>query len=251
MGPEREVLTGRMPLLDHLAELRRRLIVCAVGVLAAAVGAFSFSDTLLKWVTAPLGTELVFLAPTEAFWVSLKVSLTVGLLLVLPLIFYQVWRFIAPALYRSERRYTVAFILMSYLFFLGGLAFCGLVALPFALKFLIGFGVERGLKPMISAEMYIDFTIKFYLAFGLMFDLPVAVTLAARMGLVTPAFLSRNRRYALLINAVLAAILTPTSDVFNMMVMLVPLMVLYEVGILGARLFGRRKTLAEAAAIEV
>jgi sec-independent protein translocase protein TatC len=251
MVPEREALTGRMPLLDHLAELRRRLIVCAVGVLAAAAGSFSFSDTLLKWLMAPLGTDLVFLAPTEAFWVSLKISLTVGLLLVLPLILYQVWRFIAPALYRSERRYGVVLILASYLFFLGGLAFCGLVALPFALKFLIGFGVERGLTPMISAEMYVDFTIKFYLAFGLMFDLPVAVTLAARMGLVTPAFLARNRRYALLSNAMLAAILTPTSDVFNMAVMLVPLTLLYEVGILGAKLFGRRLPLAEATVSEV
>jgi sec-independent protein translocase protein TatC len=167
------------------------------------------------------------------------------------LVLYQTWRFIAPGLYRSERRYGAVFVLASYVFFFLGLAFCGLVALPFALKFLIGFGLERGLKPMISAGMYVDFTLKFYLAFGLIFEVPLAVTLGSRMGLVTPAFLTRNRRYALLVNAIVAAVLTPTSDLFNMALMLVPLILLYEVGILGARLFGRRKPVAKAAPAEV
>ncbi len=240
-----------MPLLDHLAELRRRLIVSVVGVVAAAVGAFSFSDAILAWLVKPLGSDLYFLAPTEPFWASLKISLAVGLLAVLPLVFYQLWRFVAPGLYRAERRYGALFLIASYLFFLLGLAFCGLVALPFALTFLIGFGVERGLKPMLSVGMYVDFAVKFYLAFGLIFEVPLAVTLAGRMGLVTPAFLAKNRRYALLVNAVLAAVLTPTSDVFNMAVMLVPLTVLYELGILGARLFGRQKPADAAAAVEV
>ncbi len=240
-----------MPLLDHLAELRRRLIVSVVGVVAAAVGAFSFSDAILAWLVKPLGSDLYFLAPTEPFWASLKISLAVGLLAVLPLVFYQLWRFVAPGLYRAERRYGASFLIASYLFFLLGLAFCSLVALPFALTFLIGFGVERGLKPMLSVGMYVDFAVKFYLAFGLIFEVPLAVTLAGRMGWVTPALLARNRRYALLINAIIAAVLTPTSDVFNMAVMLVPLTVLYEIGILGARLFGRQKPADAAAAAEV
>jgi sec-independent protein translocase protein TatC len=101
---------------------------------------------------------------------------------------------------------------------------------------------------MLSAGMYVDFAIKFYLAFGLIFEVPLAVTLAGRMGLVTPAFLAKNRRYALLVNAILAAVLTPTSDIFNLAVMLVPLTVLYEIGILGARLFGRRRSAATAPA---
>lgn len=243
-------LAGKMPLMEHLAELRKRLIIIAVGVLAAAAGAFSFSDEILRVLTAPLGTELYFLAPTEAFWVSLKISLVAGLLVVLPLVLYQVWRFISPGLYRKERRYGAAFVITSYLFFLVGLAFCSLVALPFALQFLIGFGVERGIKPMISADRYIDFTLKFYLAFGLIFEVPLAVTLAGRLGLVTPAFLAKNRRYALLANSIAAAILTPTSDLFNMAIMLIPLTILYEVGILGARLFGRRRTAHDPAAAE-
>lgn len=241
---------GNMPLMEHLSELRRRLIVIAAGVLTAAAGAFSFSDEILHALTAPLGTDLYFLAPTEAFWVSLKISLVAGLLLVLPLVLHQIWRFIAPGLYRTERRYGAVFVLTSYLFFLIGLAFCGLVALPFALKFLIGFGIERGIKPMISADHYIDFTLKFYLAFGLIFEVPLAVTLGSRLGLVTPAFLSRNRRYALLMNSIVAAILTPTSDLFNMAIMLVPLTLLYELGILGARVFGRRKPVPDPAGAE-
>ena len=248
MTSERDEVGGRMPLWDHLAELRRRLIVSGVGVVAAAAGAFAFSDAILAWLVRPLGSDLYFLAPTEPFWASLKISLAVGLLVVLPLVFYQIWRFVAPGLYRPERRYGAAFLIASYLFFLVGLAFCGLVALPFALTFLIGFGVERGLKPMLSAGMYVDFAIKFYLAFGLIFEVPLAVTLAGRMGLVTPALLANNRRYALLVNAILAAVLTPTSDIFNLAVMLVPLTVLYEIGILGARLFGRRRSAATAPA---
>lgn len=236
-----------MPLLEHLAELRRRALISAGGVLVAAAAAFSFSDDILRWLVRPLSTPLVFLSPTEAFWASLKISLVAGLLLALPLVLYHVWRFVAPGLYRAERRYTAIFVVLSCLFFALGLAFCAMVALPFALKFLIGFGVERGMTPMLSAQMYVDFTLKFYLAFGVIFELPLAVTLASRMGLVTPAFLARHRRYALLVNAILAAVLTPTSDLFNMAIMLVPLTVLYEIGILGARLFGRSRRAREAA----
>jgi sec-independent protein translocase protein TatC len=153
---------GAMPLLDHLSELRRRLIISTAGVLIAAAGAFTFSDELLEWLVSPLETELVFLSPTEAFWVSLKISLVAGLLIALPLVLFQTWRFIAPGLYRSERRYAAGFVITSSAFFAAGLAFCGLVALPFALKFLIAFGVDRGIKPMISAQMYVDFALKFY-----------------------------------------------------------------------------------------
>lgn len=240
-----------MPLLDHLAELRRRLVVSAVAILVAAAGAFSFSDDILTWLASSLQTDLVFLSPTEAFWVSLKISLVAGLLIALPLVLYQAWRFIAPGLYRSERRYAAGFVIVSCVFFSAGLAFCAFVALPFALKFLIAFGVDRGITPMISAQMYVDFALKFYLAFGVIFEVPLAVTLASRMGLVTPAVLARNRRYAFLANAILAAVLTPTSDLFNMAIMLVPLTVLYEVGIWGARLFGRRRRSPEAAAAGV
>jgi len=242
---------GAMPLLDHLVELRKRLIISAVGVLVAAVGAFSFSDEILAWLVSSLGQELVFLSPTEAFWVSLKISLVAGLLISLPLVLYHAWRFIAPGLYRSERRYAAGFVIASCALFAAGLAFCAFVALPFALKFLIAFGVERGIKPMISAQMYVDFALKFYLAFGLIFEVPLGVTLASRMGLVTPSMLARNRRYAFLVNAIVAAVLTPTSDLFNMAIMLVPLTVLYEIGILGARWFGRRRPAAEAATAQV
>jgi sec-independent protein translocase protein TatC len=163
---------------------------------------------------------------------------------------YQIWRFVSPGLLAHERRLAAPFVLLGCLFFVLGLAFCYFVVAPFALNFLVGFGLQQGLKPVFSIGLYIDFLLKFLLAFGLVFELPLAITVLAKLGLVTPQFLSRQRRYAILVNAILAAILTPTTDVFNMMLMMVPLLVFYELGIWGARLFGRkpiRAGVAEAA----
>ena len=230
----------RMPLTSHLEELRSRLLKAlgAVGVGMALT--YAFSDRVIALLRQPGLPELYSLSPTEAFWTTLKVSFFSGLLLALPVVLFQLWRFISPGLLPQERRYTMPFVALAYLFFLLGVLFCYGVVLPFALKFLVGFGLERGIKPLFSIGMYVDFSLKFLLAFGLIFELPLVLTLLSRLGLVTPQFLSRNRRYALLVNAILAALLTPTSDVFNMMLTLMPLIAFYELGILGARLFGRK-----------
>jgi sec-independent protein translocase protein TatC len=201
----------------------------------------SITEPVLKWLERPLGEGLYFFSPTEAFWTNLKVAFIIGLFLASPVVLYQIWRFVAPGLYRRERRYALMFVLLSLLFLALGLLFCAYIALPFAMQFLISFGSERGIKPLISVGMYMDFTLKFYLAFGLIFQLPLVLTLLARMGLLSGRVLAKNRKYALLINAIVAAVLTPTADIFNMMLMLIPLTVLYELGILGARVFGARK----------
>ncbi|MEW6325157.1 MAG: twin-arginine translocase subunit TatC [Nitrospirota bacterium] len=229
-----------MPIGAHLAELRRRLIISFFAVAAGMAAAFPFAGRLIDWLGRPLNQPLYFFSPTEAFWVHVKVALFGGLLLALPVLFHQLWRFIAPALYRAERRATLIFVGASVIAFALGVAFCHLVAFPFALRFLIDFGLSGGLTPVLSVGTYIGFAIKFYLAFGLIFEVPLALTLLARLGLLTAAGLARRRRHALLANAIGAAVLTPTADLFNMMLMLVPLTLLYEVGILGARLFGRR-----------
>lgn len=229
-----------MPLTGHLRELRYRLIVSAVAVLAGMAVVFPYASIVITWLQHPLQQQLYFFSPTEAFWANLQVAMFGGLLLALPVVSYQLWRFIAPALYRTERRYTLLFLGVSTGSFLAGTAFCHFVAFPFALHFLIDFGLSGGLTPLMSVGIYLGFAVKFYLAFGLIFELPLLLTLLARIGVITPSMLARHRRHALLVNATAAAVLTPTTDVFNMMVMLVPLTLLYELGIWGARLFGRR-----------
>ena len=232
-----------MPLMAHLRELRYRLIVSVIAVGVGVMGVFPFAPVIISWLQRPLREQkLYFFSPTEAFWASMQVALFGGLLLALPVLCYQVWRFIAPALYRTERRYALLFLGVSTGSFLAGVVFCHLVAFPFALRFLIDFGLSGGLTPLLSVGVYLGFAVKFYLAFGLIFELPLILTLLARIGMITAAMLARYRRHALLVNAIVSAVLTPTTDVFNMMVMLVPLTLLYEVGIWGARLFGRRPT---------
>jgi sec-independent protein translocase protein TatC len=240
----------RMPITGHLEELRSRLLKVIWALLAGMALSYAVSDILTGWLKRPLAADLYFFSPTEAFWVAMKVSFFGGLFLSLPVILYQVWRFIAPGLLPNERRLVLPFVLIGCFFFISGLLFCYFVVAPFALTFLVGFGLEQGLKPVFSIGLYMDFLLKFLLAFGVAFELPLVITVLAKLGLVTPQFLSRHRRYAIFVNAILAAILTPTPDVFNMMLMMVPLLLFYELGIWGARLFGRkpiRSDLAEEA----
>ena len=230
-----------MPITGHLGELRSRLIKVVWTFLGAVIVAYFFSDTLIGWLKRPLKGDLYFFSPTEAFWMTMKVSFVSGFFLSLPVIFYQGWRFISPGLFLRERRFALPVVILGNFFFALGLAFCYFVVFPFALNFLVNFGVDRGLTSMFSIGLYMDFQLKLLLAFGVIFELPLVITILAKMGLITPQFLVRQRRYAVLVNAIVAAILTPTSDLFNMMLMMVPLLVFYEMGILGARLFGRKQ----------
>lgn len=228
-----------MPMTGHLAELRTRLIRMVAVLILFFGAAFYFSDTLLAWFKRPLNAPLVFLSPAEAFWADLKVSMFVGFLAAFPMILYEIWKFVSPGLLPRERRYIFPFIFFSTFFFFAGLAFCYFVALPFALHFLIDYGRQSGLTPQISISMYVDFNLKFLLGFGLIFELPLVMTLLAKMGLITTELLTRNRKYAVFLAFLIAAILTPTPDVFNQCVMAVPLMLLYELGIIAVRIFGR------------
>ncbi len=246
----------KMSFVSHLEELRKRIIVSLIAIGIGFVLTFSYSETILRILKRPLTTDLVFsrsypfvqsasrsglpvdlifLAPAEAFWMHMKIALLTGLLLVLPIVLHQTWKFIAPGLLPHEKRYALPFVILGTTFFFFGLLFCFYIVLPFALKFLLTYKTEN-LKPMISIGNYVDFTAKFLLAFGLIFELPLGIGVAAKLGLVTPRFLSKNRKYAILINFVIAAILTPTPDVFNQTLMALPMCLLYEVGILAARL---------------
>ncbi len=235
---------GKMSFFEHLSELRTRIIW---SLIPAGVGlgiALYFTNNVMKFLSAHLKTELVFTTPTEAFWTYMKVAMILGIFIAMPVILWNVWAFVAPGLHKHERKYAAPFVIVGSLLFIGGGAFGLFVIIPFAVNFLVNFGQEQGLKPMITISSYIDFIIKFTLAFGVVFELPVVITLLSMLGLVTPQFLSKNRKYAVLINFIIAAILTPTPDIVNQSLMAGPLCILYELGIISARIFGRKKPAA-------
>jgi len=233
----------KMPFLEHLGELRTRIMRSLFWLLGGLVIAFPFSERIVDWLARPvtkLGYKLVFTAPAEAFWVQMKVAMIVGLFISSPGILYQVWAFIAPGLHPHEKKYAAPFVIVGSLMFIAGGAFSLFVVTPYAIAFLLSYARET-LQPMITLENHVGFLLKFTLAFGLVFELPLALTLLARMGIGTPRALAKNRKYAILGAFVAAAILTPTPDAFNQTLMAGPLILLYEVGIVCARVFGRRR----------
>ena len=238
------LVTDKMPFLEHLGELRVRIVRSLAGLLIGLVIGIPVSKPVMIWLTRPLRAmnhDVVFLAVTEAFWVQMNVALMLGLFIASPWILWQVWAFIAPGLYPHEKKYATPFVIIGSLLFILGGAFSLVVVTPNAVRFLVSFGAESGLKPMISIGSYIDFLLKFTLAFGAVFEVPLAITLLARIGLVTPRMLAQNRKYAILGAFIAGAILTPTPDAINQSLMAGPIIVLYEVGIVSARIFGRSR----------
>ena len=235
-------VTDKMPFMEHLGELRVRIVRALLALLVGLGIALPFSQKIVDYLALPVqktGHTLVFLALTEAFWVQMKVAVIVGLFIAAPAILWQIWAFVAPGLHEHERKYAVPFVLIGSLLFIGGGAFSLKIVTPYAISFLLSYS-RPGLLPMISIGSYVDFLLKFTLGFGAVFEVPLAITLAARMGLVTPQQLAKNRKYAILGAFIAAAILTPTPDAFNQTLMAGPLIILYEVGIICARIFGRR-----------
>jgi sec-independent protein translocase protein TatC len=233
----------KMPFMEHLGELRVRIMRALMALLVGLAIAFPFSQRVVDWLARPIqrsGNTLVFLAVTEAFWVQMKVALFLGLFIASPGILWQVWRFVEPGLHGHEKKYAVPFVLIGSLLFIAGGAFSLLIVTPSAISFLLSYA-RPGLQPMISIGNYIDFLLKFTLAFGAVFEVPLAMTLVARMGLVTAKQFARNRKYAILGAFIAGAILTPTPDMVNQTLMAGPIIILYELGIVAARVFGRRR----------
>lgn len=237
--------TAEMPITGHLQEFRQRLMKSVFVLILAAGISFYYAEVLLSWVRHPLGADLIFLSPAEAFWADMKIALFFGFLVTFPIILYEVWLFIAPGLLKHERGALVPLFSFGVFLFYGGLSFCHLVALPFALDFLINYGRNAGVQPFISVSNYVDFNLKILLAFALIFELPLVMVVLSKMGLLTPDFLAKNRKYAVLGAFLIAAIATPTPDIFNQVIMAVPLIFLYEVGIITVRLFGGHKQRTE------
>ncbi|PNX52603.1 MAG: twin arginine-targeting protein translocase TatC [Thermoplasmata archaeon M9B2D] len=252
----------KMPFTEHLGELRKRIIFSLISIVGWFVIIFNYSEKIFQFLTIPLHSELsfvysfpfiqfvpsraevqklVFLGPAEAFWMHIKISMIAALVFSLPVILFHVWKFIAPGLLQNEKKYVGPFIIVASLLFVLGTAFCFFIVLPFALGFLLTYKTGT-LMPMLSVGAYTDFCLKFILAFGLVFELPIVILFLTRIGLITTQTLRKNRKYALLIAFILAAILTPTPDAFNQSLMAVPILILYEVGIIVSRIFPARRT---------
>jgi sec-independent protein translocase protein TatC len=254
---------GKMSLTAHLEDLRKRIIISVAAILAAFVVAFNYSEEIFGILMFPLRnsldfsiselyvrfvpvdklktTKLVFLAPTEAFWMNMKVALVAALVFSLPVIFLQLWKFISPGLQPTEKKYVIPFVIVSTGLFMVGASFCFIIVLPFALSFLLNYKVGDFLMPMLSVGQYVDFCLKFILAFGAIFELPIVLIFLTKIGLVTPETLKRNRRLAIVLAFVAGAILTPTPDPFNQTLMAIPIIMLYEVGIQLSVFFAKRK----------
>ena len=235
----------RMSLLDHLDELRKRIVRAVIAVGVAFFACWFFVEPIADFLARPLykvlppGKKLAFLGVTDPFILYVKVAALVGLFLASPFVLYQAWRFVAPGLYKHERRWAAPFVVLGTLFFVGGGAFAYYVAFPFAVDFLVGMG--GAFEAVITVDRYFRFLLYVILGLGLMFELPIVIFILAQVGVVTPRFLMRNFRWAVLLIFVAAAFITPTPDVVNLCLFAIPTIVLYLLGVGAAALVGRKK----------
>lgn len=237
--------SGKMSFLEHLDELRKRLVHVAAYIGIGFLVSWFFHKQIYDFLAAPLmkvlppGQKLVFTAVTEVFTVYMKVAFLAGIFLTIPFILYEIWKFIAPGLYRKEKKYIIPFLVSSvFLFALGG-AFCYIIVLPSAFGFLIELG--SSFTPMIKIGEYLDLTNMMLLGFGLIFEMPVIVAFLSLFGLVTAKFLWNKFSYALVGIVALAAVISPTSDAFNLMVWSAPMVLLYIISIGVAAVFGWKR----------
>jgi len=236
---KKEILR-EMSFLEHLDDFRGVLIQSAIVFLLAVIGCWFFSGRIIELLILDLTVEqLIFYAPAEAFMARVKISLVLGLLIVYPFILFRIWSFVSPALFDKERKKVWPFVIAASLLFYLGVVFAYLILIPIALGFLIGFGTEN-LTPMISVTSYFAFVARLCLVFGIVFQLPIIVFVLSMLGVVTPKFLLRQWRYAVLIIFVGSAVLTP-PDPASQVLMALPILLLYIGSVLVAHFTIRRK----------
>ena len=244
----------KQPFTSHLEELRKRLITCFIAVGIGFVASYGFKEQLFQILVRPLkkvmneGDKMIFTGLPEAFFTYLKVAFLSGLILAAPVIIYQFWMFVAPGLYEKEKKVMIPIIILSTFFFIGGSMFGYFIVFPWGFKFFLGFASDL-IQALPSMKEYLSLSAKLLLAFGVVFELPLVITFLARLGIVSVDFLKKNRKYALLLFFAGAAMLTP-PDVVTQIMMALPLMVLYEISIIGARVFGRKPLSADDGAAQ-
>ncbi len=242
---DEQELSGQMSFLDHLEELRKRIIHSLIAVAVAFGVSWWFRDPLFNIVALPVrktGAEVITTTLTGGINLQLKLAVLAAIFLAAPFMLGQVWLFISPGLYRHERRYALPFIISSSVLFILGGIFGYFIAFPFAAQFMVEWIKGMGIVPRIDATEYFDLFIMVELGLAIIFEIPALIFVLARIGLVSGPFLLRNTRYAILIAVVLAAVITPTTDIPNMMMMAVPMIALYLLGVLVAYLFGKKRT---------
>lgn len=219
--------------IEHLEELRKRIIISLIILGIASVGSLPFAQRLLevlKWPAKGTIEKLAFFSPQEAFLIYMRVALLSGLVVSMPIILYQVWAFIAPAIEERLKKRATSFILFCFTAFITGIFFAYFMLIPPALKFLLSFANDQ-LEPVISAGKYISFVVSLILASGVVFQMPVLSLVLTKLGIITPPILRKKYKYAIVIIFIVAAIITPTPDAFNMLILALPMLFLFEVSI--------------------
>ena len=230
-------------LVEHLTELRDRLIRSIIAVVAFAILAWNFSDFFFSIVRQPIlpylpQNGLVFTAPMDKFMAHLKVSVLTGVIFACPVWIYQIWQFIAPGLYKNEKKYSIYFIFFGTLLFLTGVTFVYFVVFPLAFEFLLNFGGDTD-SAMITINEYLSFFITITVVFGLAFELPLVLTILGIIGIVSKPLLIALRRYAIIVMCIMSAVITP-PDIMSMILLVLPLCALYELSIILVGIFGHK-----------
>jgi sec-independent protein translocase protein TatC len=236
----------KMSLTDHLIELRKSLSRSLIAIGIGFCACYYYKDFIFDIVTRPLtrvlpkNSYLIYTGLTEAFFTYMKVAFFASLIITCPYVLYQIWKFIAPALHPKEKKYVVPFVISSSLLFIGGVLFGYIVALPPAFEFFVSFN-NQYLQAMLSFKDYLSLFVTFLLGFGISFELPIFIFFLTKLGIVNAEMLSKQRRYAILIIFIVAAILTPSPDALSQILMAIPLMFLYEISIFVSRFAGKKK----------
>ena len=232
VGPRDE---ARMTLIEHLEEFRSRLFRVAIAFVIACIATWIFRRQIFDWLLDPADLErLTFMGPAQGLMTDVKLSLFAAFLVTIPVVIYHMWMFVAPAVGEVGRAFTYVIVTLSSLLFLAGVAFGYYAILPVGLQFLLEYESER-FEALPTADTYLPFITRTLLAAGIVFELPAATYVGAKLGLITAPALKRFRKHALIVNAVLAAALTPSPDPFSMVLMAIPLAVMYELSIIIAR----------------
>src|ERR1700730_515164 len=239
---------GQMTFFEHLVELRKRIINSLIAIGIGAFAGVYVAKYVINYVTHPMLKALSDAHPEGFFNLIITLGIYIGIVLASPVVLYQIWLFVAPALYKHERSAIAGFLFSTVFLFLGGIAFGYFVALPYMLKFLVSF--QGPVVPMISINEYFDLTLIVLLGLGLVFEFPILVFFLSLFGIVTPKFLWKNIRYAILVISIVAAVITPTPDAMTMLIFMAPMIGLYFVGIGVSAMVVRKKERQLAAAAE-
>jgi len=242
--PENEV---KLSFMDHLVELRKRLVRSILGVALGMLVIAIFVQEIFDWLMIPVrqalpaGTKLIYIDPIEPFMVYMKVAIYGGIFAAVPWILWQLWQFVAPGLYRKEKRLVFPFIFWGTALFYMGAAFCRFLVMPPAFPAILGIARAETASPMLGMSATLGIVAAMLLGFGIVFELPLVMAFLAMIGLVSPEFFAKYRRHAVVVNVTVAAIITPTGDPINLSLMAVPMIIFYEIGIIAARVLAKKR----------